>query len=506
MRHSRFFPTVILAAAIVPGAACAQSSTATRGTDVITPALVSKHLRVIADDSMQGRDTPSRGLELTAQYIADNFKRVGLKPGASDGSYLQRYRIMKQRVDGTGSWVRLMVGDVTASASLARDARYVSGTRAGKQVTGQTLVMGGALDSASIARAAIDGRVVLFMIDYSKPSMAEQNSWWKLILERRPAALILVSNREPRLFDQVVRRQFMEMTTIEYSTEIEPLVIEAHERAIGAALSRANIDPARVRGSTEPVAQAVSDLRVSMSVSDLPGGETTAPNTVGILEGSDPALRNEYIVISAHMDHVGVDRSSTADSIWNGADDDASGTTGVIVLAEAFAKARPKRSMIFLTVSGEEKGLWGSEVFAANPPVPIGQIVADLNLDMIGRNWKDTIVVIGKEHSDLGATLERVNVAHPELKMTAIDDIWPQENFYGRSDHYNFAKRGVPILFFFNGTHPDYHQPSDSPDKIDFEKESRILRLVYYLGQEVGNAPARPKWKPESYRKIVGSR
>jgi Zn-dependent M28 family amino/carboxypeptidase len=243
-----------------------------------------------------------------------------------------------------------------------------------------------------------------------------------------------------------------------------------------------------------------------MSVSDLPGGETTAPNTVGILEGSDPALRNEYIVISAHMDHVGVDRSSTADSIWNGADDDASGTTGVIVLAEAFAKARPKRSMIFLTVSGEEKGLWGSEVFAANPPVPIGQIVADLNLDMIGRNWKDTIVVIGKEHSDLGATLERVNVAHPELKMTAIDDIWPQENFYGRSDHYNFAKRGVPILFFFNGTHPDYHQPSDSPDKIDFEKESRILRLVYYLGQEVGNAPARPKWKPESYRKIVGSR
>jgi Zn-dependent M28 family amino/carboxypeptidase len=196
-------------------------------------------------------------------------------------------------------------------------------------------------------------------------------------------------------------------------------------------------------------------------------------------------------------------RSASADSIWNGADDDASGTAGVMVLAEALARARPRRSVIFLTVSGEEKGLWGSEIFTANPPVPIGQIVANLNLDMIGRNWRDTIVVIGKEHSDLGTSLERVNAAHPELGMTAIDDIWPQENFFGRSDHYNFAKRGVPILFFFNGTHDDYHQPGDSPDKIDAEKEARLLRLVYYLTQEIGNAAARPQWKRASYEKIV---
>jgi Zn-dependent M28 family amino/carboxypeptidase len=125
---------------------------------------------------------------------------------------------------------------------------------------------------------------------------------------------------------------------------------------------------------------------------------------------------------------------------------------------------------------------------------------------MIGRNWRDTIVVIGKEHSDLGTTLNRVNAAHPELGMNAIDDIWPQESFYTRSDHYNFAQRGVPILFFFNGTHPDYHAPSDSPDKIDAEKESRILKLIYWIGQEVGNAPDRPKWNPESFKKIVKER
>jgi len=133
----------------------------------------------------------------------------------------------------------------------------------------------------------------------------------------------------------------------------------------------------------------------------------------------------------------------------------------------------------------------------------VERIVADLNIDMIGRNWPDTIVAIGREHSDLGATLARVNRAHPELAMTAIDDRWPDERFYFRSDHYNFARKGVPVLFFFNGVHPDYHRPSDSPDKIDAEKESRILRLLYFLGREVGNADARPRWNPESYHSIV---
>ena len=153
-------------------------------------------------------------------------------------------------------------------------------------------------------------------------------------------------------------------------------------------------------------------------------------------------------------------------------------------LAEAFSRpgARTKRSILFITVSGEEKGLWGSNYFTKNPTVPIKDMVADLNIDMIGRNWPDTIVAIGREHSDLGATLAAVNAQHPELGMTAIDDKWPEENFYSRSDHYNFAKNGVPILFFFNGVHADYHQVSDSPDKINAEKESRILQLLFYLG------------------------
>jgi Zn-dependent M28 family amino/carboxypeptidase len=230
----------------------------------------------------------------------------------------------------------------------------------------------------------------------------------------------------------------------------------------------------------------------------------SAPNTVGILEGSDPVLKHEYLVYSAHMDHIGI-TAGRSDSINNGADDDASGTAGVIELAEAFSRpgARPRRSIIFLTVSGEEKGLWGSDYFSRHPPVPLQQVVANINIDMIGRNWADTIVAIGKEHSDLGTTLERVNRAHRELGMTAIDDRWPEERFYFRSDHYNFARRGVPILFFFNGVHEDYHEVTDSPEKINSEKEARILKLLFYLGQDIGNSAKRPQWKPESYREIV---
>jgi Zn-dependent M28 family amino/carboxypeptidase len=131
------------------------------------------------------------------------------------------------------------------------------------------------------------------------------------------------------------------------------------------------------------------------------------------------------------------------------------------------------------------------------------RIVANLNVDMVGRNWADTIAAIGKEHSSLGGTLDQVARRHPELNMTAIDDIWPQENFFSRSDHYNFAVRGVPILFFFNGTHSDYHGLDDEPDRIDAEKAARIAKLIFYLGAELGEAEARPTWNADSFRRIV---
>jgi Zn-dependent M28 family amino/carboxypeptidase len=283
-----------------------------------------------------------------------------------------------------------------------------------------------------------------------------------------------------------------------------PPMIELRDETAARLLG---IDPTATRSSTRRSIRRLEGVTLTFQAVERVLSRVNAPNVVGILEGSDPTLKNEYIVYSAHMDHVGVGTPVNGDSIYNGADDDASGTVAVIEAAEAFAQLepRPKRSMIFLTVSGEEHGLWGSSYFADHPPVPVGQIVANLNLDMVGRNWKDTISVIGREHSDLGTTLDRVAARHADLRMQPVGDLWPEERFFFRSDHYNFAKKGVPILFFFNGTHPDYHKPGDEPHKIDAEKQARVVKLVFYLGLEVANAAQRPQWRPESYREIVES-
>lgn len=278
---------------------------------------------------------------------------------------------------------------------------------------------------------------------------------------------------------------------------------EALDRALGASGVNATALRARTAGDVE--AQLVEGLEMTLTVA-FRDEQITAPNVVAILEGSDPQLKDEYVVFSAHMDHVGIGvPDANGDSIFNGADDDASGTVAIVEVAEAMTSlpTAPRRSMVFLLVSGEEKGLWGSEWHAANPSAPIDKYVANLNADMVGRNWGDTIVAIGEEHSDLGETLNRVNGNHPELNMTAIDDIWPDERFYFRSDHYNFARNGVPVLFFFNGTHDDYHGRDDEPDRIDAEKAARISKLIFYLGVDIANRDERPEWDPESYREIV---
>jgi Peptidase family M28 len=317
--------------------------------------------------------------------------------------------------------------------------------------------------------------------------------------------LVVVSNRDSARFNAELNDRLRE--TVSFGSgenEGGPLVIEVRESAITFAAEGAAEQFAQVRAETSTFVLAIEPWMATLNLRQQVVGTTMVPNTIGILEGSDPRLKNEYVVYSAHMDHIGI-TGSEPDSINNGADDDGSGTVGVLELAEAYTQrnARPKRSMIFMTVSGEEKGLWGSNYFTEHPTVPIKDIVADLNIDMIGRNWKDTIVAIGMQHSDLGSTLERVGQSHPDLRMKPIDDIWPQEGLYFRSDHYNFAKKGVPILFFTSGLHDDYHKVTDSPDKIDGEKESRILKLLFFLGQDVANSPNRPQWKPESYKEIV---
>ena len=486
-------------AAVVPPSTAVKEAAAT-----ITAADVARRVNIIADDSMMGRDTPSPGLEMTAQYIADQFKSFGLKPGGENGTWFQRYEIVQTKFDAANSHVGFIAGGQHAHADFMTGARFQFGSVPEGEVGGPALVVGGKLDPKGLEGLDVKGKVVLVVADYGKgPLTPAYGQVIRGLFELGPKGIVVISNRDSAAWAQRLAPAYRPRVR-RGGEEANPPLVEVHDAGLEAVLAAGGVSLAQIRADTSMVLQFAPDLKVMLDLKELVLQRTTAPNTIGLLEGSDPKLKHEYLVYSGHMDHVGIS-SGKPDSINNGADDDASGTVGVVELAEAFSRpgARPKRSVLFLTVSGEEKGLWGSDYYTKHPTVPMTDIVADLNIDMIGRNWPDTIVAIGREHSDLGQTLATVNAQHPELGMTAIDDRWPEENFYGRSDHYNFAKHGVPILFFFNGVHADYHQVSDSPDKINADKESRILQLLFYLGQAVANNPERPKWNPDSYAKIV---
>jgi Zn-dependent M28 family amino/carboxypeptidase len=270
---------------------------------------------------------------------------------------------------------------------------------------------------------------------------------------------------------------------------------------------------------------AEKKIAITTAITKTPG---STQNVIGMIEGRDPVLKNEYVVISAHLDHVGFSAAAAGgDNVNNGADDDGSGSVAVLAIARAYAQGaakgmRPKRSIIFLWVTGEEKGLWGSQYFAQFPPVDITKVVANLNIDMIGRSkpagYTDPpsyklvepgeVLVVGPRVSsdDMGAVVAKVAADMGKLKINDFydttapdathDNLGPQPNgqriFY-RSDHYNFAKVGIPVAFYTTGLHPDYHRASDSPDKIDYASMALITRNIAGAAWVLGDAATRPK-------------
>ena len=423
---------------------------------------------------MGGRDTPSPGLEMTAAWIASEFQRLGLTPGGDAGNYIQRYAIQTVGPDIVASSAEVSGG---GELRFGRDLMTPFGASEG-DAEGAVVVLAGTGTVTPEIGAAVNGKHVVVA---SSPIGIDRSSFRFLSSLHREGALsvLIATDKSDRDWNRGIE-SLSNISSVRVGFSgggSRGLTLEVRDRAIEPTLAAYGVDLMSARDRRAVTVLDAPGLTLSLSSHVEVIDDDSAPNVVGILEGSDPQLKDEYVVFSAHMDHIGIGSpNAEGDSINNGADDDASGTTAILELAEAYAtmSTRPKRSMIFLLVSGEEKGLWGSEYYANNPSVPIDRIVANLNADMIGRNWSDTIVVIGKEHSDLGSTMNEVNGAHPELDMTAIDDIWPDERFYFRSDHYNFAQKGVPVLFFFNGTHEDYHGVDDEVDRIDTDKASWI--------------------------------
>jgi len=312
-------------------------------------------------------------------------------------------------------------------------------------------------------------------------------------LSRGAIALIIVSNNYPRTAATAVSR--WSLNSYKTAQPIFSFSISADIAAKILGQSGKNIFDLAKAGSLESkIYPAEIDLGFSKKINT-----TYVSNVVGMIEGTD--LKNEYVFITSHYDHVGKRDDGT---IYYGADDDGSGTTGVLELAQAFAEAKkagkgPRRTMVFMTVSGEEKGLWGSKYYSDNPIFPLEKTTVDLNIDMIGRTGteyqkhKDStnyVYIIGddKLSSDLTVITNQVNNTYTKMNLDRkYNDPNDPNRFYFRSDHYNFAEKGVPIIFYFNGTHADYHRPTDTPDKINYPMMAKRTQLVFYTAWEMAN-------------------
>ena len=218
-----------------------------------------------------------------------------------------------------------------------------------------------------------------------------------------------------------------------------------------------------------------------------PGGEFVAPNVIGWIEGSDPQLKHEYIVFSAHFDHIGMSEIAApdGDNVYNGADDNGSGTAALLEIAEAFASLQtpPARSVVFIATSGEERGLLGAMHYINNPTFPLENAIANLNLDMVGRNDPATVEVIRPTESDLGQLVQAVAASHDDIGVSPIDV--PDDQKVRRSDCFAFLLAGIDALFFHSGLHEDYHGLNDEPERLDASKAAAVARLAYWVGVEL---------------------
>ncbi len=512
------FGLVRLAAvtALIPAGLIAQSPNDLRkATEVITSKVVHERLSVIAHDSMGGRSTPSPGLEKTAAYLVSLYQKAGLKPAGENGTWYQRYPLVKKRVNQATAYVELDENGTVSRYPMGEFA-YVTGSPTGQRIAGDAVLLAGTVTTADVQPLDLTAKIVVMVHDAAKA--IEWSRVRQAVAAKRPAAIVVIRNDAAAAFTRMRDGAGAVAFKLDQpNAQVDPLTVNLHDQIfVNDPMSANRPDLASMRFSPTPIIMPIPEtVTFSVFAEDDIVERVMVPNVVAKIEGSDPVLKNEYVVFSAHMDHVGTIAEADGcshrgdddrtDMICNGADDNGSGTVGMSLVGEAFAKLgrKPRRSILIVHVSGEERGLLGSEWFSNHPTVPLGQIVANVNLDMIGRNHPDSIVVIGQEHSDLGATLARVNAGRPELRMTTAPDPWPEERFYERSDHFMFARYGVPVLFFFAGVHEQYHRVGDHVDLIDTDKIARVAKIAFYLGAEVANAPVRPVWDAKAYERFV---
>lgn len=501
----------------------------------INPERGRAHLSILASDEFEGRETGKKGAWMAADYIKKQFQSFGLKGPVKEGNdpYFQKVDLVTYDLTSSSLSINGVAKQKNKDFLISNGAVGINGLdlNANEVVfAGYGLTRDGYNDFDGIN---VEGKVVMVFAsgdpsgkpaegDAANPRamMMARSKMMANIGKNKPKAILLIDpnfDKTPEwmkaasangriMLKNAASAKALERpipyTTITISPTLANEILKAGSTSLAAVAQK-------IAETGKPASQV---LNVSL-VANATKKENAhrGENVLGFLEGSDPKLKNEVLIITGHYDHIGLVQDPNAkDKVNNGADDDGSGTTGVLLMAEAFAKAKkagkgPKRSILFMTVVGEEKGLLGSEWYSEHPVFPVENTIADLNTDMIGRvgepylgkpDSANYVYSVGsfKLSTELGKLAEQVNDTYTKMKLDyKFDDPKDPQQIYYRSDHYNFAKLGIPVIFYYDGMlEQDYHQPGDEVSKINFELLAKRAHLTYYLAWELANRPNRP--------------
>ncbi|MDA0671274.1 MAG: M28 family peptidase [Bacteroidetes bacterium] len=515
-------------------------------TETITVDMLEGHLYELADDKYMGRDTGTEGERMAAAYLISQYEAMGLPPVNDEMGYLQPFTLNANVINSRHFHVYPSTLGEEESHDMSRATHITKIEPQSVEGAGFSMVYGGAenasgdvvfagfgVQDSELGFAQLDGEdlegkwVMIFNdIPYEvdgeplvNTSYTSNIRYGNILSQRGAAGILLISDQETAAFESEVeesaelldkpRNLRLAYRDTENFTGFPQVIASVRsdvaEQILGRPVAELREEILADMAGFTPSATGQS----MMYMIDREDVEVTSNNVMAFLEGSDPELKDEVVVITSHYDHIGISLpDSTGDRINNGADDDGSGTVAVLSAASAFAKAagegvRPRRSILFMHVSGEEKGLLGSRYYSDHPVLPVENHVANINADMIGRSDQahlsqgvtDYFYLIGGPIISSGLD-SLVTVANEKTANLLIDyaynDLDDPNQFYRRSDHWNFGRLGIPFSFFFTGVHEDYHQPSDEADKINYPKLTAITQVLFGSANELANIDERP--------------
>jgi hypothetical protein len=507
--------------------------TTQRAVDSIRADEIKAHMYFLAADEMAGRDSGSREGRITANYIASQFMRLGLKPVGDGNTYFQNFDLVEAWPDNDNTEMKATFNGVEKTYQLGHD--FTSGRQSNNpaEANGPLVFLGYGVNAPEYGYndfAGVNVRGKMVMILSSEPQNDDPNSKFKgkwetihaktfykveVIRKAGAAGLIIVNpsrpSRPPRLASAPTDFQAGPSPRFALAGSFWDLPTFSVTQAVAndwLASTGKTIDTLQqaIDRDLKPQSFDITGVRVSLKKAMKNRRVIRTRNVLGLLEGSDPQLKDQVVVVTAHYDHVG----TVAGRIYRGADDNASGTIGVMEIAEAYgtAKIRPKRSILFLVFEAEERGLLGAFYYIDHPVIPLAKTVVNLNMDMIGRDehsptWNTTaeqnrngVNVVGTLYNPELRRMIEGNNKSLGLNLDFKTDTVDPESWFARSDHFPFATKSVPMVLFNTGEHPDYHTENDTWDRINYPKMEKIVRLIFLTSLEAANDGRKLEFRP----------